>query len=269
MIERHLQVAAVRRELDLAAIGVDGAPVDGVGDVIDRHVAHSRGRAVEVSGAQIELPLLHRVEYLLTQRERWLRAENRHLKNGEPVIRAGQDLIVEPEHHEGEDECPGQRRHEQLTHRHAARLERGDLVLRGQPAECVQYGDEHGHRQRHRDSEGNRQEKELGDHLPGEPLTDEIPELPSDVLEQHQRRKRRQRERERTKVLLEDVAADYFHDDSWGGPEELQYFYNVGRRSVAVSSIEIVRRGKVRGRTRRLRKKLASVTKPAAIRDVL
>src|SRR5690349_2745631 len=131
------------------------------------------------------------------------------------MVGARQDLVVEREHHQREHERQRERRHEQLAHRNAASLERGDLVLRGQSAEGVEDRDEHGHRQGHRDGEGYGQKKELRDDLPMESLADQVPELSRDVLQQHQRREGRQREGERPEVLLEYVTADYFHVDSW------------------------------------------------------
>ena len=63
-----------------------------------------------------------------------------------------------------------------------------------------------------RDSERNRQQEELGDHLPRQSASHQIAELAGDVLKQQKRRERRQGEHERSDVLLEDVPVDYFHE---------------------------------------------------------
>src|SRR5213075_804071 len=126
------QIALIRRELDLPAVGGNGAAIHGIGDVVDRDVAHPRRSFIEMAGLEIKLPLLHRVEYLLTKRERWLGAEDVHLEHSEAMVGSRQNLVVKSKHYQREDKGQRQRWQEELAHRDAARLERGDLVFRGE-----------------------------------------------------------------------------------------------------------------------------------------
>ena len=210
--QRHHQVAMILGEAEVAAVGVDRSAPARVAHVIDRHVAHAPGTVLgDVAGPQIQLTFFDRIDDLRLERERRLRAKNRHLQRGQLVVGLRQKLVVEPQHEGREEHRRGQRWFHQRPGRYAAGLQRGDFVFRRKPRERVKDGDEDRHRQRHRDSEGNRQQEKLSDHLPGEPASHKIPELSGDVLQQQERRERRQREHERPDVLLQDVLADYFH----------------------------------------------------------
>jgi hypothetical protein len=90
-----------------------------------------------------------------------------------------------------------------------ARLEHGR-----QAAERVKRGHEHGHGQRHGHGERDRQQEELADDVPAEPLSYQIAEPLGDVVEQQQRRERREGEHERTDMLFQDILVDYLHAKS-------------------------------------------------------
>ena len=173
---RHHQVAMILGEAEVAAVGVDGSAPARVAHVIDRHVAHAPGTVLgDVAGPQIQLTFFDRIDDLRFERERRLRAKNRHLQRGQFVVGLRQKLVVEPQHEGREEHRRGQRRFHQRPGRYTAGLQRGDFVFRRKPRECVKDGDKDRHRQRHRDGEGDRQQEKLSDHLPGEPASRQDP----------------------------------------------------------------------------------------------
>ena len=101
-----------------------------------------------------------------------------------------------------------------VTSRHGlrSRLECGDLVLRGEPAERVQHRDQHRHRQGQRNRERDRQKEELPDDRRREALSDELAELTRDEIEDHQGCQRRESKQKRADVFPDDVSADNLHE---------------------------------------------------------
>jgi len=75
----------------------------------------------------------------------------------------------------------------------------------------VEHRDQHRHRQRHRNREGDGEEEEFEDDLPPQPFPDQIPELPRDILQQHERRQGRDHKEKRTDVLAKDGAIEDSH----------------------------------------------------------
>ena len=129
------------------------------------------------------------------------------------MVRPRQYLVVEQHHSKRQYHRREDHRLHKPLHAHAARLERRDLVLRGELREGVQRGDEHRHRERHCQCERHREHHELDDHAPRQPLADQFAKALGDEVEQEQRGQRRQGEDQGPDVLTEDVAGDDLQGD--------------------------------------------------------
>ena len=109
VIQRQLQVLHRRGHAHVAAVGEDGTPPRRITHIIDGHLAHEIGRLIEVSGPEVEFSWNHLIYHLLAEPERRLRLRDVALEHAQAVIRSGEDLIVEPDHHEGETKRGDQR----------------------------------------------------------------------------------------------------------------------------------------------------------------
>src|SRR6185312_16857613 len=87
----------------------------------------------------------------------------------------------------------------------------GYLVLRRQAAERMKGRHQHRHREGESDRERNGEKEELSDRRPWDPLSDQVPELLGDVIEQQERGESGKCECEGSQVLLENVSGEYLH----------------------------------------------------------
>ena len=97
-------------------------------------------RSLDASSCPTQEELAGRdfVDHLRAEGERRLLAGNVLHERSQLMIRPRQHLIVEHDHEEREADGRDEGRDEQTAQRHATRLDGGDLVLRGQPAEGVE-----------------------------------------------------------------------------------------------------------------------------------
>jgi len=190
VVERELEVGQPLAHPHVATVCEDGAAARWILHIVDSHLAHHVRRFVQMSRAKVELSWADFIDHLLAQSERRLLLRDVTLKYRQPVIRSGEDLIVEPDHYDRHAERRPQHRREHAHQAHATGLERCDLVFGRQPAERVQSGDENSHRQSQRYRERHGQSEELSDHDRRQPFADQLPEMLSDVLQQQDRSER-------------------------------------------------------------------------------
>ena len=127
------------------------------------------------------------------------------------MIRLRQDRVVEPGHPAGQNDGTDEERGHHARQGDAARLDGGDLEVALHPAEDVQDRDEHGHRERLGEDEGDRVDEDLGDHGPVEVLADEPLEALAHLIEEEQHRGADDGEDERPGVTAQDVAGESSH----------------------------------------------------------
>src|SRR6185312_5533307 len=217
VVQRKEQIALVLRECHVAAVGVDRSAARCVAQIVDGHVPHEIRRFVQMARAQKQLSRTHFIDDLLAQRERRLLLRYVGLQHCQLMIGPRQNLIGEDDHEQRDAGRGYQHRCHEALETHPARLERGYLVLSGEAAECVQGRHEHRHGQCERDREWNREKEELRDRRPWDPLSDQVPELLGDVVEQQERRESGKCECEGSEVLLENVSGEYLHGVKFTG----------------------------------------------------
>ena len=191
--QRQIQIRPARGIGHTTRVGHDDPAPVGVPQIVNRHITQGIVGRIDAGGAQKELPRDHLVDHLFLQLEGRLLALDVHEQGAQCMIGAGQELIVPRERDQRDERGAAQYGQQQPPDADPARLHRRDFVVGGEVTECVQYGDQHSHRQRHRHDERDRECEHLEDDAPGQPLADEIAELLGDLVDEHRARERRER----------------------------------------------------------------------------
>ena len=202
VVERKLEVGQSLAHPHVAAVGENRAAARRIRHVVDRHLAHHVRCFVQMSRAKVELAGADFVDHLLAQSERRLLLRDVTLQDCQPMIGPGEDLIIEPDHHDCHSESRPQHGLQHAHQAHTTCLEGRDLVFGRQPAERVQGGDQYCHWQSQRHRERHGQPEELGDHHRRQPFADQLPEMLSDVLQQQDRSERCKGESQRAHMFL-------------------------------------------------------------------